>query len=305
MKILVCVKAVPSSTEVRFDPVTHTIIRDGKQAVINPFDASALECAVQIRQARGAEENQDARESETTQSGPEARVAVLSMGIPDTVRLLRDCLARGADDALLLSDRAFAGADTLATSYSLACAIRKMGLPDLIICGKMAVDGDTAQIGPELAAALDIPAVTGVKQVIDVSEDTVTVLRESDSGDERVTVYRSNDVDRECSAVLRKNAAVCGGETVKKLRPVLLTVAREAASPRMPSIAGIRAAKDKNISVYTAADIGADPERTGLKGSPTQVVRTFSPEKKKECVMIGGSVAEQAAAIGRILQEEL
>lgn len=292
MKILVCVKAVPSSTEVRFDPVTHTIIRDGKQAVINPFDASALECAVQIRQARGAEENQDARESETTQSGPEARVTVLSMGIPDTVRLLRDCLARGADDALLLSDRAFAGADTLATSYSLACAIRKIGLPDLIICGKMAVDGDTAQIGPELAAALDIPAVTGVKQIVEVSEDVVTVLRESDSGDERVTV-------------LRKNAVACGGETVKKPKPVLLTVAREAASPRMPSIAGIRAAKEKNIPIYTAADIDADPERTGLKGSPTQVVRTFSPEKKKECVMIGGSVAEQAAAIGRILQEEL
>ncbi len=258
MKIVVCVKAVPSSTEVRFDPVSHTIIRDGKQAVINPFDAAALECALRIRETAGA------------------HVTTLSMGIPDTVRILRDTVARGADEAVLLSDRAFAGSDTLATSYALACAVRKTGVPDLLICGKMAVDGDTAQIGPELAAALGIPAVTNVKEILSVGEDRIGVIRESDDGEQEVSVCL----------------------------PALITVVKSIVDPRMPSIAGIRAAEAAAVSVWTAEEIGADPERTGLAGSATQVVRTFSPERKKECVYIEGSAVEQADRL-RALVEEL
>ena len=258
MRILVCIKAVPSSTEVRFDPVSHTIIRDGRQAVINPFDAAAMACALIMKKALGA------------------HVAAVSMGILDTVRILRDLVARGADEAVLLSDRAFAGADTLATSYALSCAVRKTGMPDLILCGKMAVDGDTAQIGPELAAALDIPAVTNVKKIETVSETEITVVREADRGDQRVTVAF----------------------------PALITVVKDIADPEMPSIAGIREAETKTIPVFAAADIGADPERCGLKGSPTQVVRTFTPEKRKETVRITGSVTEQAARLADIISEE-
>ncbi len=257
MKIIVCIKAVPSSTEVRFDPVSHTIIRDGKQAVINPFDAAALECAVRIKENTGA------------------HVTALSMGIPDTVRILRDTAARGADEAVLLSDRAFAGADTLATSYSLACAVKKTGIPELILCGKMAVDGDTAQIGPELAAMLKIPAVTNVKTILSVSEKEIAVIRESDSGEQEATVSL----------------------------PALITVVKNIADPRMPSIAGIRAAEEIAVPVWTADGIGAEKEKTGLAGSATQVVRTFSPERKKECVFFRGNAGEAAAELKKIMEE--
>lgn len=257
MKIIVCVKAVPSSTEVRFDPLSHTIIRDGKQAVINPFDAAALECAVRIKENTGAQ------------------VTTLSMGIPDTVRILRDTAARGADEAVLLSDRAFAGADTLATSYSLACAVKRIGMPGLVICGKMAVDGDTAQIGPELAAMLGIPAVTNVKKILAVREKEIEVVRESDSGEEDITVSL----------------------------PALITVVKNIADPRMPSIAGIRAAEETDVPVWTAEDIGAEKERTGLAGSATQVVRTFSPERKKECVFLRGNAREAAGELKHIMEE--
>lgn len=144
MRIVVCVKAVPGSTEVKMDPKTNTIVRDGGAAVINPFDAAALEIALRIKDKLAIE-------------GEPCRVTVLSMGIPATESLLRDCVARGADAALLLSDRAFAGADTLATTYALSCGIARLEEPDLVLCGKMAVDGDTAQIGPELAGSLGVP----------------------------------------------------------------------------------------------------------------------------------------------------
>lgn len=149
MKIAVCIKQVPSTNEVRLDPVTNTIIRDGRQSVTNPFDTYAVEAAVQIKEQLGGE------------------VTVLSMGIPSTERLLRDACSRGADKGVLLSDRAFAGADTLATSYALSLWCRTAGL-DLILCGKMAVDGDTAQIGPELAEHLGIPHITDVCEILEI-----------------------------------------------------------------------------------------------------------------------------------------
>lgn len=285
MHIVVCVKAVPSSTEVKMDPVTHTIVRDGRESVVNPFDAAALEVALAIKDERAA-------------TGEGCRVSVLSMGIPATEALLRDGIARGASDALLLSDRAFAGADTLATSYALSCGIRELGsasmgdaaapgasehgeaapgpsLPDLILCGKMAVDGDTAQIGPELAGLFDMPCVTDVRELVAIERGRVTVRHATDAGIELVEVPL----------------------------PAVLTVAKDIAQPRMPSIAGVRAAAGAPVAVLSAACVQADPARSGLAGSPTQVVRSFVPERSDACEVLEGSVPEQAARIIALAEE--
>lgn len=315
MHIVVCVKAVPSSTEVKMDPVTHTIVRDGRESVVNPFDAAALEVALAIKDERAA-------------AGEGCRVSVLSMGIPATEALLRDGIARGASDALLLSDRAFAGADTLATSYALSCGIRELGsaskgdaaasgaseqraaapgsaapgipeggtampgsavpgapehgesapgvsLPDLILCGKMAVDGDTAQIGPELAGLFDMPCVTDVRELVAIGRGRVTVRHATDAGIELVEVPL----------------------------PAVLTVAKDIAQPRMPSIAGVRAAAGAPVAVLSAACVQADPARSGLAGSPTQVVRSFVPERSDTCEVLEGSVPEQAARIIALAEE--
>ncbi|WP_329740078.1 electron transfer flavoprotein subunit beta/FixA family protein [Enorma massiliensis] len=285
MHIVVCVKAVPSSTEVKMDPVTHTIVRDGRESVVNPFDAAALEVALAIKDERAA-------------TGEGCRVSVLSMGIPATEALLRDGIARGASDALLLSDRAFAGADTLATSYALSCGIRELGsasmsdavasgasehgeaapvpsLPDLILCGKMAVDGDTAQIGPELAGLFDMPCVTDVRELVAIERGRVTVRHATDAGIELVEVPL----------------------------PAVLTVAKDIAQPRMPSIAGVRAAAGAPVAVLSAARVQADPARSGLAGSPTQVVRSFVPERSDTCEVLEESVPEQAARIIALAEE--
>ena len=244
------------------DPKTNTIVRDGKQAVINPFDASALEVALQMKDAASAADP--------------VEVTALSMGIPATEALLRDCIARGADGGLLLSDRAFAGADTLATTYALSCGVTALGgTPDLVICGKMAVDGDTAQIGPELAGALDVPCVTDVTEVLSLNDG---VLR------------------------LRHNADA-GAETVEVRLPAVITVSKDVAQLRLPSIAGIRAAQAVQIDVLTAQTSKANVTRCGLAGSPTQVVRSFVPERNHECVPVDGTPAQQAAQLISIVGE--
>lgn len=261
MNIVVCVKAVPGSTEVKMDTKTHTIIRDGGEAVVNPFDAAALEVALRIKDEHRA-------------AGEACTVTVLSMGIPATEKLLRDCIARGADAGLLLSDRAFAGADTLATTYALSCGIARLGAPDLVLCGKMAVDGDTAQIGPELAGALNVPCAVGVTGLPAVADGTVTVQRESDAG----------------------------VATAAFPLPAVLTVAKDVAELRMASIAGIRAAEEVEITVLTAEEAGADTARTGLAGSPTQVVRSFVSERDERGVEITADAAEQAMQIAEVLK---
>ncbi|MBQ2651805.1 MAG: electron transfer flavoprotein subunit beta/FixA family protein [Clostridia bacterium] len=256
MKIAVCVKQVPSTNEVRLDPVTNTIIRDGRQSVTNPFDTYAIEAAVQLKEQLGGE------------------VTVLSMGIPSTERLLRDACSRGADRGVLLSDRAFAGADTLATSYALSLWYAREN-PDLILCGKMAVDGDTAQIGPELAEHLGIPHITDVCEILSASETAVTVRKQTAEG----------------FAILRTPL------------PALLTVVKDINLPRMASIPGVRAGMEADIRIYTAADLGADPARCGLSGSPTQVVKTFTPQRSAEAQEITGEAIDKANRILEILRE--
>lgn len=239
------------------DPKTNTIIRDGRQSVANPFDTAALEVALALKDELGG------------------RVSVLSMGIPDTCRLLRDAIDRGADDALLLSDRAFAGADTLATSYALSMGLDELGDVDLVLCGKMAVDGDTAQIGPELGGILGVPCVTGVSEVLEASDHRVVVRHDTDEGTEVVEVPL----------------------------PAVLTVTKDIATLRMPSIAGVRAAAGAEVRVLDAATLGADPACCGLAGSPTQVVRSFVPERSHEAATIAGTPAEQAAALLEVFEE--
>ena len=255
MNIVVCIKAVPSTNTVKLDPVTHTIMRDGRQSVVNPFDLAALEEALCIKDRLGGS------------------VSVLSMGIPDTARLTDDLICRGADRAVLLSDRAFAGADTLATSYALSAAVRRLMPVSLIICGKMAVDGDTAQIGPELAGAMGFPCVTDILKIESVSEEELTALQNTDRGRVRVRV---------------------------KL-PAVLTVAKDIRIPRMPSIASIRSHEAGETAVWKAADVEADTARIGLNGSPTQVVSTYVPDRGRQTMEIEGDAGQKAQALFEML----
>ncbi len=257
MNIIVCMKQVPSSNEVQLHPITKTIIRDGKASVINPFDSSALEQAVQLKEQLGG------------------TVTALSMGILDTKTLLQDGISRGADKAVLLSDRSFAGADTLATSYTLSLGVKQIGAFDLILCGKMAVDGDTAQIGPELAQTLGIPCVTDVVDVITATPTTLTVNRAIDGGHQVIAVTL----------------------------PAVLTVAKEIQQPRLPSITSICQSLTQEVSVYTAEQIGAALTRTGLSGSPTQVVDTFLPQATAQCITFSGDVPTLCHNLHTLIQE--
>jgi len=255
MKCIVCIKQVPSTNKVQLDPETNTIIRDGKQSVVNPFDLYALEEAVRVKEKTGGS------------------VTVLSMGIPAAERLLRDALSRGADKALLLSDRSFAGADTLATSYALSLGVRHIGEFDIIFCGKMAVDGDTAQIGPELAETLGIPHVTEVTEIIEMGAGFLKV---------------------------KKSAENCV-EILKIQLPALICVVKDINLPRLSSIAGIKYSLTAPFEMLNADSLNADTARTGLNGSPTQVVRTFTPQRNNEGVKITGSFAEQAREVAAII----
>lgn len=259
MKIIVCVKQVPSTNEVRLDPVTKTIIRDARQSVINPFDTYAIEEAVRLKEKLGG------------------TVCAMSMGIPATERLLRDAMARGVDSAVLLTDRAFAGSDTLATSYALALGAREIGDFDLIICGKMAVDGDTAQIGPELSAQLDIPFVTDVCEILEASAQSLICRKVTDHGFAEVQV---------------------------KL-PALITVTKDINMPRLASISGIRSSLTAPFRAYSAQELQADVSRCGLNGSPTQVVRTYTPDRTHKAEFLEGSVSETASAVLNICREVL
>lgn len=260
MQIVVCVKQVPASNEVRLDPVTHTIIREGTEAVINPFDTYAIEEALRLKQRLGGS------------------VTLLSMGIPAVAELLRESLALGADRAVLLSDRKFAGADTLATACALAAGIRRLGRVDLIICGKQATDGDTAQVGPSLAEKLGIPHTTYVRAIEAIDETTIRCSRQTDSGHDSVELQL----------------------------PAVITVVKEINQPRLPAIAGVRAALTAPLEVWHASDLEVDEQRIGIAGSPTQVLRTFVPERSSAGELLTGSSGEQAKQlIDRLLGRDL
>lgn len=260
MKILVCVKQVPDTNEVKIDPVKGTLIRNGVPSILNPDDANALEAALMLKD-----------------KDPDVEIAVLTMGPPQASYMLRECLAMGADEAYLLSDRAFGGADTCATSTTIAAGIRKVEGVDVIFAGRQAIDGDTAQVGPQVAQRLGIPVVTYV-QSIRMDEDKVTVQRQMEDGYEVVEV---------------------------KL-PCLLTCVKELNEPRYMSVGGIVDAYQKDITVWNHMDVELDPADCGLNASPTQVFRSFTPPQKGKGEMLSGTVQEMAEAlVGKLAEKHL
>ena len=252
MKITVCVKQVPAANEQRLDPVTGTVIREGVPSILNPFDAYALEEAVRLKERLGGE------------------ITVLSMGVPSARETLRRALAVGADQAILLSGRAFAGADTLATARALALAIGKAGGADLVLCGRMATDGDTAQVGPMLAEMLGVPHAADVSEIEAIDGGRVTLTRMTDDG------YRREQLPL----------------------PALLTVVKEINVPRLPSVTGVLRGQAAEVTVWDAPDVGALPEETGQRGSRTRVVRTARPAKRAGCRMVDGFAALMDAIQG-------
>jgi electron transfer flavoprotein beta subunit len=247
MKIIVCLKQVPDAKDVRLDPVTNTLAREGVQSIMNPYDQHALEEAVRLKESLGGE------------------VVVVTMGPPQAEEMLRQAVSCGADRAVLVSDRAFAGADTWATSYTLEHALKTIGDFDLILCGKQAIDGDTAQVGPGLATRLGIPYLTCIQKVREKTGTGLIVERMMDDGYDVIAVNY----------------------------PVLLTVVKDINEPRVPSIKGKMRAKKVEIVRLSAADIGADPACIGLPGSPTKVVNVFPPEARSERSVLTGTLDEQ------------
>ena len=248
MEIIVCVKQVPDTTEVKIDPVTNTLIRQGVPSIVNPFDKNALEAALQLKDQHGG------------------KVTVLSMGPPQAKDALKECLAMGADAAILVSGRELGGADTLATSYTLAAAVRKIGKFDIILCGKQAIDGDTAQVGPEMAEHLGIAQLTYAAK-IEVDGGKVTVEREHEDGYEKI----------------------------EAATPVVITVIKSAVyEPRFPSVRGTMKANRAEIPMWGAADMDIDEEKIGLKGSPTQVRKIFTPSQRVQGVIINKDNARES-----------
>ncbi len=247
MKIIVCIKQVPDAKDVRLDPVTNTLAREGVESIMNPYDQHALEEAVRLKEKCGGE------------------VIVISMGPPQAEEVLRQAISCGADNAILVSDRAFAGADTWATAYTLERALKKIGDFDLVLCGKQAIDGDTAQVGPGLATRLGIPYLTCVQKIREANANGLVAERMMDDGYDVVAVDY----------------------------PALLSVVKDINEPRVPSIKGKMRAKKAEIIRYSAETIEADPTCIGLPGSPTKVVSVFPPLSRGERTLLTGTLDEQ------------
>ena len=259
MNIIVCIKQVPDTTNVKINPETNTLVREGVQSIINPFDMYAIEEGIQLKERFGG------------------KVTVLTMGPPQAEAALRESISLGADEGILVSDRAFAGSDTWATSYTLSCAIKKIEQFDLIICGKQASDGDTAQVGPGIATHLDLPQVTYVKKVEDIDEKHAKVERMTEEG------Y----------------------EIIHAPLPCLFTVVKEINEPRLPSLKGMMKAKSAKIIKWTKDDLAADPAMLGLNGSPTQVLKIFNPEPRKGGQILQGDPQDTASKLVELLKSEI
>jgi len=230
--IVVPIKQVPETSNVKMDPVTGTMIRAGVGTVVNPLDLFAIETAVRLKEAHGG------------------RITTLTMGPRGADKALREAMAMGCDDGVLVSDRAFAGSDSWATSYTLSQAIRKLGEFDLIVAGERATDGDTGQVGPGIAAWLDLPLATYVAAI------------------PRVEPARGLTVERLVEE---------GYQVLDLPLPALITVVKEVAAPRLPTLRGKKRAKAAEITLFTAADLDLEPSYLGLKGSPTKVVKVATP----------------------------
>ena len=249
MNIIVCVKQVPNTNEIKINPETGTLIRDGVESILNHDDANALEQALQIKDAQ-----------------PDTEVTVLTMGPPQAKEMLQECIAMGADEAILLSDRALGGSDTWATSNALAAGIKKIGDFDLIFAGRQAIDGDTAQVGPQIAEKLGLPQVTYVKEF-----------------------------QLEGKTAIVKRALEDGYEELKVQLPCVLTAIKDLNTPRYMSIRGILKAGKADIQVWDAEAIGVDKTVVGLKASPTNVFRSFTPKPKGKGITVEGDSPKELA----------
>ena len=256
MHAIVCIKQVPDTTEVRIDPERGTLIREGVPSIINPFDTYAIEEGITLKEAHGG------------------KATAITMGPPQAIEALKEAVAMGCDDAVLISDRAFAGADTWATAYTLAQAIRKVGAYDVILCGRQAADGDTGQVGPGIATQLGISQLTYVFKIreLDLEGRTITVERLVEEGREVVT----------------------------SPLPCVITVVKDINSPRYPSFMGIRRANQREYPLWTAEDLcndtGAEEACFGLIGSPTKVVKVFTPQPREgECTIVSAEDPVRAA----------
>lgn len=243
MEILVCIKQVPGTTEVNIDEETGSLIRDGIDSKMNPYDLYALESALRLKQKT------------------DARISVLTMGPPQAKAIIAESYMMGVDTGYILTDRALAGADCLATAYALSQSIQKIGMPDLIICGKQTTDGDTAQVGPEVAELLSIPHVTNVTRIKNI--DAKGIVVEADLPGEV--------------------------QVVELPYPALVTVEKDIFQPRLPSYRLKLQTTDRKVTTFRLKDLAdQDPAHYGLSGSPTQVVRIFPPETEHESEIITG-----------------
>jgi len=247
MNFVVCIKQVPGTTEIKIDPKTNTLVREGVQSIINPFDCYAIEEGVRLREKCGG------------------KVTVITMGPPQADAALRESISLGADEAVLVSDRAFAGSDTWATSYVLSKAIEKIGEVDVVICGKQTLDGDTGQVGPGIAERLKIPFIAYVSKIEEIKDGYIRVQRMIEEGH----------------------------ETIEASLPAVITVSKEINVPRLPSIRGTMKSKSAKIPALSATDIGSEADKTGLNGSPTRVVKIFFPKRERKSEMLAGNPDEQ------------
>lgn len=259
MNIVVCIKQVPDTTEVKINPETNTLIREGIASIINPFDMYAIEEGLRLKEHHGG------------------TVTVITMGPPQAEAVLREAISLGVDHAVLVSDRAFAGSDTWATSYTLAEAIQSIGPYDLIFCGKQAIDGDTAQVGPGIATHLDIPQATFVQKISEVTDTHMIVERMMEEG------YDILEISLPC----------------------LCTVVKGINEPRLPSLRGKMNAKKAEIKKITNAELTLDTNDLGLDGSPTVVNRIFTPPVREGGKIFDGDITEAINEIVDILTKEL
>ncbi|MDP8267925.1 MAG: electron transfer flavoprotein subunit beta/FixA family protein [Candidatus Tenebribacter davisii] len=236
MNIIVCIKQVPDATEIKIDPETNTLIREGVESIINPFDLYAIEEAIRLKEQYGG------------------KITAISMGPPQVESALRESVSIGVDEIILLTDRKFAGADTWATSLTLAGAIKKINDYDIILFGQQAIDGDTAQVGPGVATHLGISQTGFVKKIEEIKDNRIILQRLMEDGYDRLDMPL----------------------------PAAITVVKEINEPRLPSLRGKRNAKKIEMKVWTADDLNLDEEKIGLNGSPTQVIKIFTPEMNKD-----------------------
>ncbi|WP_122638312.1 electron transfer flavoprotein subunit beta/FixA family protein [Romboutsia sp. Marseille-P6047] len=258
MEILTCIKQVPGTTELEVDEATGVLKRDGVDSKMNPYDLFALETALRIKKEHNA------------------TLKVITMGPPQAKQIIEESFMMGADEGAIISDRKFAGADVLATSYTISQGIKKMGNPDIIICGKQTTDGDTAQVGPEVAEFLNIPHVTNVTKIIEVKEDSIIV-----------------EID------MPNTLEVC---EIKY--PCLMTVEKDIFQPRLPSFKLKIETKNREIPIYSLNDFEDKNEMNyGLNGSPTQVLKIFPPTPNTDKDILRGSADDLSEALSNKLKD--